>query len=58
MIGEKFAGVEYLELSLRAMNAEVAVAELKKHLPGLRGVMREVQVLGCFGYNITKIIKF
>ncbi len=50
--------LEYLELSFKAMKAKDAVAELKKLLPGLRGVMREVQVLGCFKYNITKIIKF
>jgi hypothetical protein len=43
MIGEKLTSLEYLELSFKVMKAEVAMAELKKYLPGLRGVIKEVQ---------------
>jgi hypothetical protein len=43
MIGEKFAKLEYLKLSLEAMKAEIAIAKLKKYLPGLRGVIKEVK---------------
>jgi hypothetical protein len=42
-IGEKFAKLEYLKLSLETMKAEVVIAKLKKYLPGLRGVIREVK---------------
>jgi hypothetical protein len=42
MIGEKFIGLERLELNLETTKAEDAVAELKKSLPGLRGVIKEV----------------
>jgi hypothetical protein len=55
MIGEKFTSLEYLELSLRAMKAKDAVAELKKHLPGLRGVIKEV-IVGYYS-DIKRVIK-
>jgi hypothetical protein len=58
-IGSKFTSLEYLELSLEVLEAEDAVAELKKHLSGLRGVIEEV-----FNYgdnrdgSVMKIVKF
>ncbi len=48
------ASLEYLELSLKALKAEDAVDELKKHLPGLRGVIEEVLSFR----RVTKIVKF
>ncbi len=42
IIGENFAKLEYLDLSLRTIKAEDAVAELKKNLPCLKGVIKEV----------------
>jgi hypothetical protein len=52
MIGEKFTSLEYLELSLKDMKAEVAAAELKKYLPGLRGAIKEGPT------HVRKIVKF
>jgi hypothetical protein len=58
-VGSKFTSLEYLELSLEVMEAEDAVDELKKHLPGLRGVIEDV-----FNYGdnrdsrVMKIVKF
>jgi hypothetical protein len=40
LIGEKFTSLERFELNLETMKAEDA--ELKKSLPGLRGVIKEV----------------
>jgi hypothetical protein len=55
-IGENFASLEYLGLSLENMKAEDAVAELKKYLPGLRGVIKEVQDRPVHsGIHVTKI---
>jgi hypothetical protein len=54
LIGQKMASLEYLELSLKALKAEDAVDELKKHLPGLRGVIEEVLSFR----RVTKIVKF
>jgi hypothetical protein len=42
-IGKKLAALEYLGLSLKTMEAEDAVAELKRYLPSLKGVIKEVQ---------------
>jgi hypothetical protein len=47
-IGAKLSSLEYLELSLLHLKAEEVVAELKRYLPGLRGVIKEVR----------KIVKF
>jgi hypothetical protein len=52
----KFSDLEYLELSLRTMKSEVAIAELKRYLPGLRGLIKEVQV--CLEIYVKKIDKF
>jgi hypothetical protein len=57
LIGEKFAKLEYLELSLRTMKAEDAIAELKKYLPRLRGLIKEVQEGGSEN-RVKKIVKF
>jgi hypothetical protein len=40
------------------MKAEDAVAELKKYLPGLRGVIKEGQNGNIWIQNVTKIVKF
>jgi hypothetical protein len=56
LIGEKFTGLEYLELAFKTMKAEDAVAELNKYLPGLRGVIKEVQ--GFFGDDVKKSFKY
>jgi hypothetical protein len=59
-IGEKFTDLEYLELSLKTMKAEDAIAELKRYLPGLRGVIKEVQDRPDVhsGMHVPEIVKF
>jgi hypothetical protein len=59
IIGEHFATLEYLELSLKTMKAKVAVAKLKRYLPGLRGVIKEVQDRPVHsGMHVPEIVKF
>jgi hypothetical protein len=41
MIAEKCAKLEYLEVELKEMKAETAVAILKEKLPGLRGCVKQ-----------------
>jgi hypothetical protein len=58
MIGEKFAALKYLELNLKTMKADDAIAVLNTHLPGLRGVIKEVQDRDYRDDRVVKIIKF
>ncbi len=46
-----------MELSLKNMKAEDAIVELKKHLPGLRGLIKEVQEGGSEN-RVKNIVKF
>jgi hypothetical protein len=57
LIGEKFAKLEYLELGLKNLKAEDAIVELMKYLPGLRGLIKEVQKDGSEN-RVKKIVKF
>jgi hypothetical protein len=43
MIAEKCANLEYLEVELKEMKAETAVAILKEKLPGLRGCVKQFE---------------
>jgi hypothetical protein len=56
LIGEKFAALEYLEWSLKAMKVEDAVAELKRCLPGLKGVIKNRSLYS--RSHVTKIVSF